>query len=246
MKKILLTSLLSAGAMGAYAQGVLSFTDYDFGTITTHIWSPSSTAGQASVPLSGNTSSDTPTGTTTYTGSVLIGGSATGSGSTAYANGNNFTVQLEALGGATTAVPLTSLLPVTQYTTHMNTVNNAGTGQFAGNWTPPTQNNDPGIPGAGGTAPTADIAVAAWYNGGGTITSLAAAQSAVGGVWGESPEVVNFALTAPSSITGKPEGFLNDQSTVSFRMTTTSIPEPSSIALGVMAAGAFIARRRKS
>jgi len=245
MKKILLTSLLSAGAMGAYAQGVLSFTDYDFGTITTHIWSPSSTTGQASVPLSGNTSADTPSGTTTYTGSVLIGGAATGSGSTAYANGNNFTVQLEALGGATTAVPLTSLLPVAQYTTHMNTVNNAGTGQFAGNWTPPTQNNDPGITGASGTAPTADIAVACWYSGGGD-TTLAAAKADPNGVWGESPEVVNFALTAPSSVTGKPEGFLNDQSTASFRLTSTSVPEPGSIALGVMAAGAFIARRRKS
>jgi hypothetical protein len=240
MKKILLTSLMSVGALGAYAQGTLNFTDYDYGTIVTHIWSPNTAA--PSVALSGNTSTDTPVGTQSYPNSVKLGGSAVNTGANGiYGNGNNVTAQLEALGGATTAVPLGSLLPVSQYTATLTTT---GTGAKQGTWTVPTIANDPGIPGAGGTAPTADFAVACWYNNGGTITSLAAAQASGNGIWGESPEVVNFSLTAPSSITSKPQGFNNDENALSFRLT--SVPEPSSIALGVMAAGAFIARRRKS
>jgi len=249
MKKILLTSLMSVGALGAYAQGTLNFTDYDYGKINTHIWSPSTTA--PTTPQSGNTATDyfgtgninTVThGSQTYPNSFLIGGSAVNTGANGnFGNGNNFTVQLEALGssGTSTSVAPSSLLPVSQYTSTINT-----TASGAGQWRPPTIVGDPGIPGAGGTAPTADFAVACWYNGGGTITSLAAAQTTPGGTWGESAEVVNFALTAPSSITGQPQGFNNDENAVSFRLT--SVPEPSSIALGVMAAGAFIARRRKS
>jgi hypothetical protein len=240
MKKILLTSLMSVGALGAYAQGTLNFTDYDYGTVVTHIWSPNTAS--PSTALSGNTSTDTPVGTQTYPNSVKLGGSAVSTGANGLnGNGSQFSVQLEALGGATASVPLSSLLPVSQYVT---TITTTGTGAKQGTWIVPSISNDPGIPGAGGTAPTADFAVACWYNNNGTITSLAQAQASGNGVWGESPEVVNFSLTPPSSITGKPQGFNNDENALSFRLT--SVPEPSSIALGVMAAGAFIARRRKS
>jgi hypothetical protein len=236
MKKILITSLLSVGALGAYAQGALTFTDYDYGTIVTHIWSPSTVNPAAAIQ--GNTASDFPVGTQTYPNSQKIGG-VNGTGLN-YNFGNQFTAQLEALGGATTAVPLSSLLPVSQYTATLNT--SAANGG-AGNWHLATIANDPGIPGAGGTAPTADYAVACWYNSGGTITTLAAAKAA-GVPWGESAEVVDASLTAPSSITGQPQGIPGDEKAGSFSLT--SVPEPSSIALGVMAAGAFIARRRKS
>jgi hypothetical protein len=242
MKKILITSLLSVGALGAYAQGTLNFTDYDYGTISTHIWSPSPTS-LSTTQVHGNTSTDFPAGSTVYTGAVKLGGSSANTGANGiFGNGNNFTVQLEALGGATTSVALSSLLPVTQYTSHINT-----TPSGAGQWTPPTISGaDPGIPGAGGTAPTADFAVAAWYNGGGTgDATLAAAQADKNGIWGESSEVVNFALTPPASITGKPQGFNSDETAGSFSLQANT-PEPSSIALGVMAAGAFLARRRKS
>jgi hypothetical protein len=244
MKKILLTSLMSVGALGAYAQGTLTFTDYVYGgahPIETHIWSPSSTT--PGVALSGNTANDVPAGSTTYPNSSLLGGFAVnGSGANpTYQNGNNWTVQLEALGssGTSTSVAISSLLPVTQYTTHLNTSG------AAGEWTTISVANDPGVPNAGGSTPSADIAVACWYNAGGTITTLAAASATAGGVWGESAEVVNFQLTAPSSITGGPPGINLPEDANSFRLTT-SVPEPSSIALGVMAAGAFIARRRKS
>jgi len=237
MNKTVITSLLSVGALAAYAQGTLNFTDYDYGTIITHIWINSNPNG--SLVLSGNTAADTPAGTQTYTGFVKLGGSGVNTGPNGLVgNGLNFTAQLEALGGATTAVPLSSLHPVTQYTATFST-----TAARAGTWTPPVISNDPGIPGAGGIAPTADIAVACWYNAGGTITTLAAAQASGNGIWGESPEVVAFSLTAPSSITSKPQGFNNDQDTVSFSIS--GIPEPSTIALGLMAAGVFFARSRK-
>jgi len=247
MKKILLTSLMSVGALGAHAQGQLVFTDYIYGgahPITTHIWSPSSTS--PGVAQSGNTASDVPAGSTTYANSTLLGGFAVnGSGANpTYQNGNNWTVQLEALGGATTAVPLSSLLPVTQYTTHLNT---SGGAAAAGEWQTLSVANDPGVPGAvngtSGTGP-ADYAVACWYNGGGTITTLAAASASTSGIWGESAEVVNAQLTEPSSVTGGAPGIPNPETANSFRLT--SVPEPSSIALGVMAASAFLARRRKS
>jgi hypothetical protein len=245
MKKILLTSLMSVGALGASAQGTLNFTDYVYGKDVSHIWSPSSTA--PTVGLTGNdAANDTPAGSASYTGSTMLGGKAV-NGSAAnptYQNGNNWTVQLEALGssGTSVAVPLSSLLPVTQYTTHLNTSG------AAGNWTALSVANDPGIPGAGGTTPSADIANAAWYNGGGTgdATLAAAKADVLNGVWGESAEVVNFQVTAPSSITGNPPGFNNPDNATSFRLQTNATPEPSSIALGLMAAGAFIARRRKS
>jgi hypothetical protein len=105
---------------------------------------------------------------------------------------------------------------------------------------------DPGIPGAGGKTPTADIATACWYNGGGTgDSSLSAAQSDKNGIWGESTEQADFRLTPPSSITGMPMALSYDGGGNSFSLQTNA-PEPSSIALGVMAAGAFIARRRKN
>jgi hypothetical protein len=241
MKKILLTSLLSVGALGAYSQGVLNFTDYDYGNLVTHIWSPSTL--NPSVQIHGNTSGDTPSASTSYPNSVKLGGSAVNTGANGiYGNGNNFTVQLQALGGATAAVALSSLLPVTQYTATMNTGTASG---GAGAWHLAAIANDPGIPGASGSTPTADIATAAWYNGGGTgDSSLSAAQADKNGIWGESTEQADFSLTPPSSITGKPLGFLNDGGGSSFSLQST--PEPSSIALGVMAAGAFIARRRKN
>src|ERR1017187_6943681 len=119
-KAILLSTLLSVGALQAHSQGTLNFTDYDYGTIMTHIWSPDTAA--PSTPLNGNSATDFPPGTTTYPNSVLLGGSAVNTGPNGmYGNGNNFTVQLQALGGVTTAIPLSSLLPVIQYTTHLNT-----------------------------------------------------------------------------------------------------------------------------
>jgi hypothetical protein len=252
MKKILLTSLLSVGALGAYAQGILSFTDYDYGTQVTSVYSPATSSPNTS--LNGVTTADTIQGSQTgsssaavlFPGSVPLGGTASGSGAAAYANGNLWSVQLEALAG-TTAVPIGALQPVLQYT---STMNHDGTGGGAGHWVALDLSTDPGIPGTGlaskgGNGGFADVATAAWYNGGGD-TTLAAAQTDLNGVWGESAEVADFSLTPVASQTGNPQATAVDQPTDSFTVAGTVVPEPSTIAFGVMGAFAFLARRKKS
>jgi hypothetical protein len=263
MKKILLTSLLSAGALGAYGQAQLLFTDYG-NSLSSHIWSPS--AGNAVIQgnsganpgsadnsgyTGGNAGGDVPVGSTTYPGSVLIGGSATGANAGSdYANGNLWTVQLQALGdGAagynSAGVAESALLPVASYTTTMN-VTAGGAGQFS----------NPNTPGAGipntpytSSNPTADVALAAWYSGGGDTTLLAAQQDSVAGVWGESSEVDNFTVFTPNNLLPlgtSPNGNPPDLPTTSFNVAPTVSPEPSTIAFGVMGACAFLARRKKS
>jgi hypothetical protein len=268
MKKIILTSLLSVGAIGAYAQGQLIYSDYVTGGATAsqiveHIYSPV-TSGAAIVGntsafnASSNPTGDIPGGTTTYPGAVLVGGFAANGptsgfpGTTAqsiYANGGNFDVQLQALA-ATATVPVGSLLPVTASTVNLLTSGGttAGAGQFS------YSGGNIGIPGTNPTSPTAgpagnggsaDVALACWYTAGGTITTLAAAQASGTGIWGESNEILIGGLAEPSSETGQP--FPTSVPTLagidSFNLH--SVPEPSSIALGVMAASAFLARRRK-
>jgi hypothetical protein len=254
MKKILLASILSVGALGAHAQGILFFTDYGL-TYISHIYSPNLTTPTAA-QITGNTSSDFTAGSTTYPNAVLLGGSAVSTGANGvYGNGTLFTVQLEALAGST-SVAASSLLPVTQYTTTINSVLNGSS--FAGQFNPPSygSSGDVGIPGTSSTGYLADIAVAAWYSGpsaGGLVgvSSLAAAETTPGAVWGESTEVVGFATEEPQSLL--PSGQFAppqapDLTTTSFglRENPTASPEPGTIALGVMAAGAFLARRRKA
>jgi hypothetical protein len=251
MKKIVLSSLLSVAALGAYAQGELVFTDYHFPTLSTEIYSPTTTSPH--VTLNGNITTDTPKGTLTaaqmYPGSVPIGGSAVnGSGANGfYANGNNFKVQLEALGNgasgsAGVAPAISSLLPVTQYTTSPVTSTAV---LDAGQFQPPAVANDTGIANSAGGA--AWVAVAAWYNAGGTgDATLAAAKADANGIWGESAEVFQSNLYEPVSGVAPAPGQVPYMTTDTFSLQTNLSPEPSSIALGVMAAGAFLARRRKS
>ena len=81
------------------------------------------------------------------------------------------------------------------------------------------------------------VAIGAWNNEGGTITSLAAAQAA-GDPWGVSaiaPAVMGGAPGTPSNLPTT----LND-----FSLVTTS-PEPSTIALGVIGASSLLFRRKK-
>jgi hypothetical protein len=250
MKKILLTSILSVGALGLHAQGVLFFTDYGINIIT-HIYSPNLSA-PTTAQVTGNTGLDSPTGSTAYPNAVLLGGANASGANGVYNNGADWTVQVEALGGQTLAVALSSLVPVTQYTTTLATSVSAAAG--AGQWAVPAIASDPGVPNSPGLTPTADLAVACWYSGptaGGLVgvSSLAAAETTPGAVWGETPEVVDFALAPVQS--EEPAGSFAptqapDLTTPTFGLTQTAAPEPSTIALGVMAASAFIVRRRKS
>lgn len=107
------------------------------------------------------------------------------------------------------------------------------TGSAAGYWNAPTLVVS--VPGVTGTAA---LAIAAWNTEGGTITTLAAAQ-ADGVPWGISTvgsEALGYGSTPvpvlPAGIT-------------SFSLGTSVVPEPSTIALGVIGASAFLMRLRR-
>jgi hypothetical protein len=227
MKKTLLVALGMASASGAFAQGTINWNDHSAGTLEIQIYSPN--PASPGVAQTGNSAGDTPSGSTVY-GGVPIGGNATDSGATGYGNGNNFTAQLYAAPG--TVASFSSLTAVPQYTANFFTVA-AGTGYFKG----PAISGDPGVPGVAAGS-TATLALAAWYNGGGAFTSYAAAvagnvPSGTSTLWQES---LGGPPNTPPFLTGL----------TSFSLTTTSAPEPSTIALGVMGASAFLLRRRMS
>jgi hypothetical protein len=159
MKKTLLVALGMAGASGAFAQGTINWNDHSAGTLEIQIYAPN--PANPSVAQTGNSAADTPAGSVVY-GGVPLGGNATDSGPTGYGNGNNFSVQLYAAPGTVTS--FSSLTAVPQYTANFFTVA-AGTGFFKG----PTIASDPGISGVPVNG-TATLALAAWYNGGGSYT----------------------------------------------------------------------------
>lgn len=227
MKKTLILAASLAGAVGAFAQGTVNFSTFVSGTLQVAVYSPQLTGGQQT----GNSPTDVPSGTTVYTG-VPIGGSSSGSGPTGYGNGANFTAELYALGGGSSATPFSSLSPVTQYTANFFTVP-AGAGYFR----EAAPGGDTGI--ANSAAGSAALSVAAWYNGGGTISSLSAAKSA-GVPWGNSPV---FVLSGLGGTGSPPATTPNLTGLTSFSLTT--VPEPCTMVLGAMGAAAFLFRRRK-
>jgi len=230
MKKTLLIGLFSAMALGAYAQGTILFSDQQ-SDATFHIYSPQASG----VAQSGSTATDIPSGTFVFgAGSVLLGGASGAAGTPInYTFGNNFTVELYGAAGLNVAV--SSLQPLSQYTSSIFTHPVAlKLGTFNA---PSISGTDPGIPGT--TTDAATAAVACWYNAGGTITSLAGAVSA-GVPWGESPAVNLTDLSgfgAPPSTAGDLVGIQS--------FSLQNVPEPGMIALGVMGACAFLARRKK-
>jgi hypothetical protein len=239
MKKTLLLALSLAGAAGAYAQGTIEFNDHLSGNLIIDVYSPQ--VGTPTVETTGNSATDTPTGTTVYTG-VPLGGSTTGSGPTGYANGANYSAELYAAPGGTLTAPLafSALSPVSQYTSSFYTVG-AGAGLFIA----VSPAGDPGINGITTSSQVASMALAAWYNGGGTITSLSAAE--VGSVpYGWSAP---FALSALGNTPGA-NGIPNTPPTLtgltSFSLVqpTAATPEPGTITLAIMGAAGLLIRRR--
>jgi hypothetical protein len=269
MKKLTIAGLLSLCAVGAYAQGTLVFNNNVAGSIVTHIYAPNpsnpsvETQGNGSTALTG----DYPNGTTVYTGFTPIGGSSGAAGLPVnYAFGNNFTVQIFALGEDNPANdgsfnPLyhgvntlfSSLQAVSQYTSTMATSAGVGAG-FIQSVSP---SGDAGIPNAGYNANNqngasvdnvAALSLACWYNGGGTINSLSAA-SAAGVPYGWSKVFIANNLGEPASVMFAYNGTGastpgNLKNLTSFSLVTP-VPEPATIALGVMGACAFLARRKK-
>jgi len=261
MKKSLTIVALLAGAAAAYSQGTVNFTDYvgGAGGFNIHIWSPNPSAptveqtGNSSVLFSAShLNGDNPTGTGTY-GGTLVGGSGTAPSTTlSYANGDSFDVGLYAAAGTVstfststfslikgTVAQLADASDGTAYAGMFGL--NAGAGQQ-------TLNGTGGAPTvAAGAAAT--FAVAAWFTAGGTLTTLAAAEAVAGTPYGVSPvgsELTGGGGSPPATAPLLP-GLGDPQTTAggitSFSLITT--PEPSTVALGVIGASAFLMRLRR-
>jgi len=227
MKKTLILAATLAGAVGAYAQGTINFTEASDATI--HVYAPQT--GTPTVETTGNAANDSPSGSAAYTGG-FIGGNSTATGATGYGNGNNFTAEL--FGAAGSALSFSALSPLTQYQSTF-VVKPGGAGLFLGS----APNPDPGIPGVSTAASSATLSLAAWYNGGGTITSLAAAEGAKVPYGWSTP----FTLSGLGGIGSPPSTPPDLVGLTSFSLVT--VPEPGTITLAAMGVAAFLARRRK-
>jgi hypothetical protein len=275
MKKTIIISALCVGAVSAYSQGTVSFADRqadisvhifapqlltpsvevtgDQGTATvgattggvaTDIYYNNTTDGNyagTAVQGSGAPTTTTYGGATVYTGGAIgntLASNPTAAGAYHFNNGSDYTVELFAAPGLGAAA--SSLLPVSQYVTTIYTSSTLG-GAFK-NVIP---GSDPGIP---NTLPAgnATIALVAWYNGGvspvGLSQTALTAQYAGSPVTGMSP-LDSIALLGGTLVGGIAQTAPDMQGLQSFSLV--SAPEPSTIALGVIGASAFLFRRRK-
>jgi len=247
MKKSLpiLVTLL-AGAVGAYAQGQIEWDDYapnagiptgsDGFQIT--VWQPQ---GTGATQTFGNGAKDVPAGTTAYTG-VAIGGGNTGSGATGYGNGNDYSIALYYGVGANA----TSLSQVPGAVSTFDTSGGATAANgYPGSWLS-AGGVDVTVPGVASGA-TGTFQLYAWYNGGGTLTYAQASVVGSGDPYGTS-NPANITLAGPPAVpstlggvngSGQPIGI------TSFSLLSNTVPEPSTIALGVIGASAFLMRLRR-
>jgi len=247
MKKTLAVLTLLAGAVSGYSQGQVGWADYLNSDFQITIWSP-----QKATPgtqLTGNspgtfgtgltlTGADIPAGTQTgYTGTPL-GGSATGATSPSdYANGNLWSVQLYAAASGSTPVPVAGAVA------NMFTSGNAGLYNVTGNPVVTIPNV------ASGSA--ASLQLAARYNVGGTISSYSAAVAAGGaaapsGLSTIGTENLGGGVNTPPDLPGPGNtGVTGGITSFSLVGGTATVPEPSTIALGIMGASAFLMRLRR-
>jgi len=224
---------LLAGAASVYSQGQVSLVDYG-STTSIQVFGPQSMAA-STVAVSYNG----------FNGQEEMGNSANANlfspGTTSYAAGSalgtGYSIQLLAAPGTGDAIStLTANGPVV--TTWYTAAGGDPTTGFNGLWLSGANATISGSTVGGG----ATVAIAAWDNEGGTIGSLGAAQAA-SDPWGVSATGNIASLGGPgggtpSSIPGSITGF-------SLISTTTTVPEPSTIALGVMGASAFLMRLRR-
>jgi hypothetical protein len=240
MKKTLIVTAILVGAVSAYSQGTVAFQMVNGSVFGQQIFNVS-TANNTTVTYDGVTvleeqgsdsggavapgSKENPTGSSVYSGAGL-----TGSG---------FSAQM--LGAAGAGDALSTLLPLTS-STGTGILNfytaTAFVGFVSGSQTDP-------IPNTSSTVNTpSTIAIAAWVNSGGlgAATSLATA-IADGYDWGISElETINAAGgSPPPTPTGLQAG---EPDNLTFSLGVP-IPEPSTIALGVMGVSALLFRRRK-
>ncbi|HEY3860933.1 MAG TPA: PEP-CTERM sorting domain-containing protein [Verrucomicrobiae bacterium] len=237
MKKTLITVSVLSGAIGAMAQGNIEWNDgQTFGTIS--IMSPNpATSGVEEV---GQTSYDSPQGSATYSGGWL-GGTSTapggGVGLTPTSGTGGYNYQLN--GNFTAGLYLdTSLQALTTDITSGTPVATSGIqgGGAAGLWGSSAlvavdNNIAPGT--------KVFVGIAAWYSGGGAGSYVAASSLPEGYV--ESTSEVTLGGGGPPPI--QTPGLANLGLT-SFSLAQ-GVPEPSTVALGIIGASSFLMRVRR-
>lgn len=169
---------------------------------------------------------------------VALGGSTTGTptlGNYASVTGDGNTWSVELYGAAGGNLLSSALAPLGTISTFANGVNDA----TAGTWYSSAVINVPGTTLAGTVA---TVQLYAWYNDGGAITSYAMA--AAEGLPVGSSVPANVTLGGPNA-SGPPStaGALPIPALGNFDVSPT--PEPSTIALGVIGASAFLMRLRR-
>jgi hypothetical protein len=228
MKKTLTLVTLLAGAVTGYSQGIVTLQDYA-GPLDVQIFGvqTSAPANGTATPVTWGTGENT--SISEYVGSTAAT-SEIPQGTTVYAagtalSGTGFDADL--LIGAGSGDAISALAPAGTAVNHFYTTAVAlGYIKGASTYT---------VTGINGAV---TVAIAAWQNTGvdGAATTLAAAQ-ADGYAWGISlPENMTINGTTPTVI---PSTGIE-----SFSLGTP-VPEPSTIALGVMGVSALLFRRRK-
>jgi hypothetical protein len=221
MKKLAITISLLAGATVGYAQGTINWSDYAPANSKSGLPAFSisifgpATPGAAPVNNKGNTSSDLPAGTATYAGAAL--------------NGTGFEVGLyvDTSAGAVS----------TDVTTGLPVATDTFSSGFAGRWDI-----------SGGL----DATVSAYPSGTAVFVELAAWSTTVAApsyaAAAKTVDLIGTSLVS-SGTTALGGGLTTPGTLAGIGVTDFSIgsavPEPNTIALGVMGASAFLMRLRR-
>jgi hypothetical protein len=236
MKKTILVASILAGAAGAFAQGQINWSDGQRSFLLS-ILSPNP-AGPT-VEQTGNTSFDIPAGGATY-GGGWIGGTATSPGGGVGPTPSSGVLGFNFQQNANFEVGLYVATSKAALTTDVLTGTPVATGTIlgdgnAGLYAPASSIFTDGTL-AGGTAVW--VAIAAWdtIDGGASINSLALA---AGG--GDPYGYVESTSSVTLGLPGSPAGLAN----IGLTSFSLVVPEPSTVALGVMGASAFLMRLRR-
>jgi len=208
--------VLLAGAYVAHSQGSVKFGNYG---ASTYIYVSYKPATGSATPIGGANTGPAPTAANYGTAGVI-------------ADGNDWSVALYGAVGANLSAVSLGPLSTSSAAPVVATFANGVSDRVAGTWTSSLNAAFSGAP--NGTVAT--IEIVAWYSG--TGDTFAQAQTA-GLPWGESA-TANVTLGAPP---GTP-AILPATALGNFNVSS-SVPEPSTIALGVIGASAFLMRLRR-